>query len=159
MAAPTAASNYVDHVPAHRFYGREQGLELRAIVVPEAEQTWGIYNRAAEFDEAGRHYAVGIRQELPGDSLFLPDTKRISWYRRDGDDLLGLASWTLEMALMSRMDSLAPGSASNEPVRIGPQLTPLGLERSGLGRSKLSPYGLRPAGREPSELQPSRLTP
>ncbi|MFQ5460543.1 MAG: hypothetical protein ACE5EL_07085, partial [Anaerolineae bacterium] len=66
-AAPTAASNYVDRVPAHKFVGKTFGEDLRAIVVPEADTTWGIYNQAAEFDQGGRHYAVGIRKELPGE--------------------------------------------------------------------------------------------
>ncbi len=87
MAAPTAASNYVDHVPAHKFIGAAFGRELQAIVEPEWRATWGIYNLAAEFDQVGRHYAVGIRQELPGESLFLPAFKRANWWRRDADDL------------------------------------------------------------------------
>jgi hypothetical protein len=122
-AAPTAASNYVDHVPAHKFVGAVFGRELLAIVLPEAESTWGIYNRAAEFDEGGRHYAVGIRQEIPGDSLFLPGVKRTNWYRRDGDDLLSAAD-ALEFAILGLLDR------KNPPVAAAPEPMAFGLESS-----------------------------
>jgi hypothetical protein len=118
-AAPTAASNYVDHVPAHKFVGATFGRELRAIVLPEAETTWGIYNRAAEFDEGGRHYAVGIRQEIPGNSMFLSSVKRTNWYRRDGDDLRA-AGAALEMALLGLVDRKGPRYPPiAEPMRLG----------------------------------------
>lgn len=113
MAAPTAASNYVDHVPAHKFIGATFGHELQAKVIPEWEATWGIYNKAAEFDQDGRHYAVGIRQEIPGESLFLPPAKRAFWWRRDADDLLTRLESVLglglkEPAIVRRDGLLAP---------------------------------------------------
>jgi hypothetical protein len=86
-AAPTAASNYEDHVPGHSFQNQKTGEELRAIVLPEADTTWGSENRAALFSLGGKLFVVGVRQEVPGGSLFLPNPLRSYWYRRDGGPL------------------------------------------------------------------------
>lgn len=83
-AAPTAASNYLDKVPGHSFQSQKTGEELRAIVLPEADTTWGSENRAALFSLGGKRYVVGVRQEVPGGSIFLPEPYRSYWYRRDG---------------------------------------------------------------------------
>jgi len=82
-AAPTAASNYEDHVVAHKFADKRLGEDIRDVVLPEWEKTWTFYAKAAEFAYANKRYAVGARQEVPGGSLFLPDAKRDAWYRRD----------------------------------------------------------------------------
>jgi hypothetical protein len=82
-AAPTAQSNYVDHVPGHKFVSGDDGRELEALVRPAWLQSWGIYNLAAEFTIGGRNYDIGLRQEVPGGSPFLSDVRRRDWYRRD----------------------------------------------------------------------------
>jgi hypothetical protein len=94
-AAPTAASNYVDKVPGHKFVDAALGSEMRALVLPVAEKWFPLNLRASEYLAGSRRHVVGIRQEVPGGSMFLPllpnaggwaggtDLRRSYWYRRD----------------------------------------------------------------------------
>jgi hypothetical protein len=95
MAAPTAASNYVDRVVGHYFADGTVGREMQSLIVPVARQWFPLYRRAAEFTVSGRPHGVGARQEVPGGSWFLPqmpnpggwaggvDIRRTYWYRHD----------------------------------------------------------------------------
>jgi hypothetical protein len=83
FAAPTAQSNYENHVPGHKTLDSEQGPEYEALVRPEWERSWVIYNVAAEFKLGSEYFDIGVRREVPGGSMFLPDVTRRDWYRRD----------------------------------------------------------------------------
>jgi hypothetical protein len=128
MAAPTAASNYIDKVVGHKFVDTATGLEVQRLVVPAAMEWFPIFKRAAEFDAGGRPHGVGARREVPGGSMFLPqmpnaggwaggvDIRRSYWYRRDAgsgscaslpgrplasDEIAGGSLWQLIRALRS----------------------------------------------------------
>lgn len=74
---------YVHGPPGHLVVDSEQGLELWDYVTNDARRDWPGLNQAAEYLAGGRRFVVGVRQEVPGESPFLPAALREEWYRKD----------------------------------------------------------------------------
>ncbi len=70
--------------PGHQRIDAGLGAELQAIVAADARRYWPGLNLAAEYVARNRRFVVGVRPEVPGNSPFLPDRLRDTWYRVDG---------------------------------------------------------------------------
>ncbi len=74
---------YVHGPPGHLVMDTARGVEIRDIVAVDAQRDWPGLNLAAEYAYGGQRFVVGVRQEIPGESFFLPDEVRAEWYRED----------------------------------------------------------------------------
>jgi len=126
-AAPTAASNYVNKLPGHKFVNRETGLEVREIIVPLAEEWFPGEKLAMEFKSGREHYGIGARQEVPGGSPFMPENYHRIFYRRDPPSgscsSLPRPDFYAELARLVGRRSPAPPEAGAWPDAIGQRLT------------------------------------
>ncbi len=82
-AAPLAKPSPIDRLVGHMPVDRTLGKTVWDLVVPVADAYFPFYKRAAEFMSQSRPIAVGVRQEVPGGSDFLPEWIAEGWYRVD----------------------------------------------------------------------------
>jgi len=76
-------AGYVHGPPGHLTVDAAAGAPAREQTVVDAARDFPGYNQAAEYSARRRVFAVGVRPEVPGGSLFLPQRLHERLYRKD----------------------------------------------------------------------------